>query len=89
MPCVSAQTVTQRGFVEGTAVVFPQDAPNDPTNVVGDLLAREELFVKPAPWFQFAGGLDVRANSHDQVEDEWRLDLDDRASGGRASSCGD
>ena len=38
-------------------------------SVVGDLLAREEVFVKPAPWLQFAGGLELRANSHDQVED--------------------
>ena len=27
---------------------------------------------------QFAGGLDLRANSHDQVDDRWRLDVDDR-----------
>jgi hypothetical protein len=74
----SGQTVTQRGFVEGSAWLFPQQAPNDPTRAVGDLLAREDVFFKAAPWVQFAGGLDVRANSHDQVEDRWRLDLDDR-----------
>jgi hypothetical protein len=48
--------------------------------VVGDFLVREELFVKPAPWLQFAGGLELRANSHDQVDDHWRLDLDDRGT---------
>ena len=47
-------------------------------SVVGDLLAREEVFVKPAPWLQFAGGLDVRANTHDQVERRWRVDFGDR-----------
>src|SRR4029079_15163506 len=36
------------------------------------------VFFKPAPWLQFAGGLDVRANSHDQVEDSWRVDFTDR-----------
>jgi hypothetical protein len=76
----AAQPVTQRGFVEGGAYVFPQEALNDPTHVVGDLLAREELFVKAAPWLQFAGGLELRANSHEQVDDRWRLDLDDRGS---------
>ena len=76
--CANAQAVTQRGFVEGSIVLFPQRAPNDPTRVVGDLLAREDVFFKPAPWMQFAGGLDLRANSHNQVEDGWRLDLDDR-----------
>lgn len=74
----SAQTVTQRGFVEGRAVIFPQAAPNDPTRLVADLLAREELFVKPAPWVQFAGGVELRANSHDQVEDGWRFDVSER-----------
>ena len=28
---VSAQTISQRGFVEGSGVFFPQEAPNDPT----------------------------------------------------------
>jgi hypothetical protein len=75
---VEAQALTQRGFFEGSAFLFPQRAPNDPTRAVGDLLAREDVFFKPAPWMQFAGGLDLRVNSHDQVEDRWRLDVDDR-----------
>jgi hypothetical protein len=78
VPFASAQTVTQRGFVEGTGFFFPQEATNDPTQAVGDLLAREEIFVKAAPWVRFAAGFDVRANSHDQVEDSWRLDAADR-----------
>ena len=76
---MSAQAVTQRGFFEGSAMLFPQAAPNDPVRAVGDVLAREDVFVKPAPWMQFAGGLDFRINSHDQVEDRWRVDLDDRS----------
>ena len=78
VPFASAQTVTQRGFVEGRTLLFPETAPNDLTRVVSDLLAREEVFFKPAPWLRVAGGLDLRANSHDQVDDRWRLDLDDR-----------
>src|SRR5204863_2626664 len=50
----------------------------DPVNVVGDLLAREEVFVKPAAWLQFAAGVELRANSHDQIEDDWRIDFGDR-----------
>src|SRR5262249_14209688 len=42
-----AQTVSQRGFVDGVGFFFPQEAPNDATRLVGDLLAREEVFVKP------------------------------------------
>jgi hypothetical protein len=75
-----SQTFSQRGFADGTVYVFPQDAPNDPTNVVGDFLAREEAFFKPAPWIQFAGGLDLRANSHDQVVDSWAFDFADRTA---------
>jgi hypothetical protein len=72
--------VSQRGFVEGRASFFPQDAPNDQVNLAGDVLAREELFVKPAAWIQFAAGLDARANSHDQVDHAWRVDFSDRGT---------
>jgi hypothetical protein len=69
---------TQRGFVEGQVVGFPQAAPNDATQVIGNLLFREEVFLKPTSWIQFAAGGDLRANSHDEVEDAWRLDFSDR-----------
>ncbi len=80
-PCAArAQMVSQRGFVEGRAFLFPQDAPNDTVNLVGDVLVREELFVKPAPWIQFAAGFDARANTHDQVDHSWRVDFSDRGT---------
>src|SRR5262249_55497285 len=72
--------LSQRGFMDGSVVVFPQAAPNDPTQVVADLLARDDVFFKPTTWLQFAAGLDVRANSHDQVEDSWRVDISDRGT---------
>ena len=74
----AAQVLTERGFADGSVFLFPQEAPNDPTRLVGDLLFRAEVFAKPAPWVQFAAGLDARANSHDEVEDQWRLDFSDR-----------
>jgi hypothetical protein len=76
----TAQTVTQRGFVDAGVVLFPQEARNDRTRLVGDLIAQEELFFKPTPWIQFAAGLAGRANSHDQVERSWRLDIRDRGA---------
>jgi hypothetical protein len=76
---VFAQPLSNRGFVEGTATLYPQDASNDPERAVGDLLVRDELFVRPASWLELSGGIDFRANSHDQVEDEWRFDWDDRS----------
>lgn len=75
---VVAQTMTGRGFVEGSLSLFPQQALNDPTRAVSDLLVRDDVFVKPAPWIQFAAGFDLRANSHEQVDDRWRLDVSDR-----------
>jgi hypothetical protein len=77
---VAAQTVSQRGFVEGAGFGFAQEAPNDAKQLVGDVRVREELFVKPAPWIQFAAGLDLRANTHHQVDDHWRLDVSDRGT---------
>ena len=75
---VHAQAISERGFVDGRGVWFPQTASNDTTQLIGDLLFREEVFAKPATWIQFAAGLDLRANSHNQVEDQWRLDFSDR-----------
>lgn len=74
----SAQAVSERGFVEGRYFVFPQVATNDAERQIGDVLYREEVFVKPAKWLQFATGFDFRINSHHQVEHEWRLDVEDR-----------
>ena len=73
-----AQAVSHSGFVDGRLFGFPQAVPNDTTRVIGDALFRNEIVLRPVDWFQFAAGLDLRANSHDQVEDRWRLDFEDR-----------
>ena len=73
-----AQVVSQRGFVEGSQFGFPQTAPNDTYKLVTDLLVRDEVFVKPADWIQFAAGLELRANSHNQIDDRWAVDFWDR-----------
>jgi hypothetical protein len=74
------QTLSHRGFIEGAAFVFPVEARNDPTQLVGDLLAREEVSLRPAMWLLMAAGVDFRANTDGQVEDSWQLDWDDRGS---------
>jgi len=75
-----AQTFSQRGFVDARGTGFFEKAPNDQVQGIADLLFREEVFVKPAQsdWLRLEAGVDFRANSHDQVEDEWRLDFEDR-----------
>jgi hypothetical protein len=74
----AAQAITYRGFVEAGTFVFPQDTVTDSRNVVLDALGRGEVFVRPTAWLQLAGGVDLRANSHDQVDDSWRPDIADR-----------
>lgn len=76
----SAQPITQRGLVDVGAALFPRDAANDGTNIVGDVLVRDEVTVRPAPWLQLGAGVDVRANTHDQVDRSWRVDVDDRGA---------
>ena len=73
-----AQTLSHRGFVDGTASGFPQDTPDDSTQLLGDLLAREEVSLRPARWILLAAGVEFRANSDDQVDDSWQLDFYDR-----------
>jgi hypothetical protein len=78
-PTSSVRAVlSERGFAELRGVGFPQVAANDSRRAVGDALLRQEVFVKPARWAQFAMGVDLRGSSHGEVEDEWRLDLEDR-----------
>jgi hypothetical protein len=73
-----AQPVTQRGFVDVRATAFPQEAPRDPRNLTGDFLLRQEIFAAPATWLRLAGGVDLRAGSHGEVDHELRLDITDR-----------
>lgn len=74
----AAQVISQRGFVDVRSVGFLDEAPNDPTKLYTDLLAREEVFLKPSQWFRLEGGIDFRANSNNQVDDDWALDFEDR-----------
>jgi hypothetical protein len=74
----AAQSVTHRGFADVRAIVFPEDAPNDAQNLVLDVLVREEVFAAPAPWLQLAAGAELRVNTHDQVDEEWGIDISDR-----------
>lgn len=73
-----SQVISQRGFIDTRGFLFPQTTSNDVRRLVGDVVVREEVFVKPASWIQFAGGIDARANSHSQVDRRWRIDLRDR-----------
>src|SRR5262245_2024133 len=63
-----AQQYTQRGFLESRFTLYPQKAPNDRAQTIGEALFRYEGFYKPASAFQFNIGLDIRTDTHHEVE---------------------
>jgi hypothetical protein len=73
-----AQSFTSRGFADGRLFLYPQQAANDPTRVVGEALFRYEPSWKPQAWFRLNGAFDARIDTHDQVERRWFLDWQDR-----------
>jgi hypothetical protein len=76
---VEAQTLSNQALVEGRGIWFGEQAPNDPTRGIIDVIARDDMTVTPARWLQLSGGVELRANSHDQVEEDWRFDVEDRS----------
>ena len=62
-----AQPISQRGFVDGSGWVFLEPTPHDGTQLIGDMLVREDVFVTLQPWLRVTAGAELRANSHDQV----------------------
>jgi hypothetical protein len=74
----AAQVPWAPGFIEVKGNLFPQQTPNDETQAVGDALWRQEALFRPASWLQLAAGMDLRLNTHDQVNDRWKVDWEDR-----------
>jgi hypothetical protein len=72
-----AQHLSQKGFADAKGTFYPQEAPNDATQAVGEFLFRHEASARPSSWFRLTGALDVRADTHEQTE--WDgLDWSDR-----------
>jgi hypothetical protein len=74
----SGQSFTQRGFLEMDFIGYPQTAPDDSGQEIGEALFRYEAFYKLDSDWQFAGGIDARADTHEQVDRDWELSWDDR-----------
>ena len=64
----AAQVFSQRGFVEAKGIGYPQTTANDSTQLVGEALLRYEAAVRPAAWLRLNGGIDARADTHEQTE---------------------
>lgn len=73
-----AQDFTQRGFLDLTGVGYPQTAPNDSGQAVGEVLFRYEAFYKLGSGFRFVAGFDARMDTHQQTERWLHLSLLDR-----------
>jgi hypothetical protein len=61
------QDFTQRGFLETTALLYPEAAPNDSGRAIGEALFRYEAFYKLTN-LRFAGAVDARFDTHQQTE---------------------
>jgi len=74
-----AQSFEQRGFIENSALGYPQTAPNDSGQVVDEMLFRWEASYKVAPWLKLSGAFDAETDSHRQVARDFHFDADDRS----------
>jgi hypothetical protein len=73
-----AQNFEQRGFIENQSLFYPQKAPNDSAQAVDQAAIRWDASCKLTPWLKLNGSLAALADTHQQVDREARLDLDDR-----------
>jgi hypothetical protein len=75
------QAFSQRGFIEGQALLYPQlpAAGNDWHGLVHGLF-RQEVAWRPVPWFTATGAVDARADGRDRVADSWAIGWDDRST---------
>jgi hypothetical protein len=72
------QAYTQRGFIETRGTFYPQKAAIDPAHGVGESLFRYEGFYRPAATVQIAGAVDVRIDTHHQVDRDFKVSWQDR-----------
>jgi hypothetical protein len=72
--------VTQRGFLEGTGILYPQATPTDDTRAVGDALLRQDASWRATPWLTFGGSFEVRTSSDSRVARSWSIDWEDRGA---------
>src|SRR5215471_4859643 len=74
----SAQTYTQRGFLESRGTFYPQKAANDSAQAIGESLFRYEGFYSPSNVLQVAGAVDLRVDTHRQAARDFTMSWWDR-----------
>jgi hypothetical protein len=73
-----AQTVTQRGFVQGVLTGYPQTTPRDDRRAVIDTLGRWEPGIRAGSW-RFDGALEGRLDTHDMTRHSAEVTYWDRS----------
>jgi len=71
------QTFEQRGYLDLTLTGYPQEALNDPTQAVGDLLFRHEVTWRKGS-LKIDGAFDTRVDTNDMTERRMALTYWDR-----------
>jgi hypothetical protein len=75
---LSGQTFTQRGLFETSGFLYPQTAPNDSGQYVGEAFLRWEASVKFSNSLRINGSIDARTDTHRQFQRAWGLDVLDQ-----------
>ena len=70
--------VSQRGFLEGAGIFYPQKSLPTDEQGVGEALLRQEAAWRATRWLTVSGAFDARLASNDWVERTWSIDWTDR-----------
>ncbi|MEK7752527.1 MAG: hypothetical protein AAB654_11465, partial [Acidobacteriota bacterium] len=71
---LSAQSFTQRGFLDLRTVLYPQAASGDSGRAIAESLLRYEASYRFTPALRLAGAVDARADTHLQTARDPGLD---------------
>jgi hypothetical protein len=74
----NAQIFSQRGYLELTGLLYPQNALNDSSHAVAETLLRYEALSTPVPAFHFSLAIDLRADSHRETGRDFAISYWDR-----------
>jgi hypothetical protein len=74
----AAQDFTERGFLDSTAWFYPQTAPGDSGQAVGQESLQYEAFWKVSDSLRLAGGIDAAVDTHQEVARTLHLSWWDR-----------
>lgn len=75
---LAAQSFDQQGFFDTQALLYPQSAPGDSGNAVGEGLFRYEASYTSKSSFRIHAGFEARTDSHRQTERTWDFNYQDR-----------